>query len=161
MKLSFLFPAVLLFSACNNEDSATANNQNNSDKMFQQLSDEFLQGYLNWRPQAAVALGFHEYDGKIADFSKASVDNELKRLKDYSQRQGTIDTASLSEKMFYDYRILGLAIKKEIFNFEDFNIYTHNPMSYAEVLDVTLYIKRNYAPIEQRLHSIIEVEKQT
>jgi len=162
MKLSFLIPAILLLSACNNEDkSAPTNDENNADKMFQQLSDEFLQGYLNWRPQAAVALGFHEYDGKIADFSKASVDNELKRLKDYSQRLGTIDTASLSEKMFYDYRILGLAIKNEIFNFEDFKIYTHNPMTYAGLLDVNLYIKRNYAPIEQRLHSIIEVEKQT
>jgi len=161
MKLSFLFPAVLLFSACNNEDSATANNQNNSDKAFQQLSDEFLQGYLNWRPQAAVALGFHEYDGKIADFSKASLDNELKRLKEYDQRLMTIDTTSLTEKMFYDYRILRSAIKNEIFNFEDFKVYSHNPMTYAGLLDVNLYIKRNYAPIEQRLHAIIQVEKQT
>ena len=92
-------------------------NENNADKTFQQLSDEFLQGYLNWRPQAAVALGFHEYDGKIADFSKASLDNELKRLKDYDQRLTTIDTSSLSEKMFYDYRILQAAIKNELFDF--------------------------------------------
>lgn len=162
MKLSFLVPAVLLFSACNNEDkSASTNNENNADKTFQQLSDEFLKGYLDWRPQSAVALGFHEYDGKIADFSRPSLDNELKRLKDYDQRLGTVDTASLSEKMFYDYRILRLAIKNELFNFEDFKIYTHNPMTYAGLLDVNLYIKRNYAPIEQRLHSIIEVEKQT
>src|SRR5262245_18258633 len=101
MRLSFLLPAVLLFSACNNEDkTATTGDQNNSDKAFQQLSEEFLQGYFNWRPQGAVALGFHEYDGKIAHFSKASLDNELKRLKDYDQRLTTIDTASLADKMF-------------------------------------------------------------
>ena len=45
--------------------------------------------------------------------------------------------------------------------FEDLKIYTHNPMTYAGLLDVNLYIKRNYAPMEQRLHSIILVEKQT
>src|SRR4030095_15704264 len=162
MKVSFLIPVVLFFTACNNEDkSAATSNENNADKSFEQLSDEFLQGYLNWRPQGAVALGFHEYDGKIADFSKASLDNELRRLKDYDQRLTTIDTSSLSEKMFYDYRTLRLAIKNEIFNFEDFKAYSHNPMVYAGLLDVNLYIKRNYAPIEQRLHSIIQVEKQT
>ena len=161
MKLSFVIPVVLLLNACNNQDKNGTLKSENADKAFHQLSDEFLQGYLNWRPQGAVALGFHEYDGKIADFSKASLDNELQRLKDYDQRLSTIDTSSLSEKMFYDYRILQAAIKNEIFNFEDLKIYTHNPMTYAGLLDVNLYIKRNYAPMEQRLHSIIQVEKQT
>ena len=161
MKLSFIIPAVFLFSACNNEDKSATTGNENTDKAFQQLSDEFLQGYLTWRPQAAVALGFHEFDGKIADLSKSSLDNELKRLKDYDQRLAHIDTSSLSEKIFYDYRILHAAIKNEIFTFEDLKIYSHNPMTYAGLLDVNLYIKRNYAPIEQRLHSIIQVEKQT
>jgi len=161
MKLLFIVPTLFIFGACNNADkNANANSGSTADKTFQQLSDEFLQGYLNWRPQAGVALGFHEYDGRIADLSKVSVDNELKRLKDYDQKLIVIDTSSLSEKMYYDYRILQAAIKNEIFNFEDLKAYTHNPMTYAGLLDVNLYIKRNYAPIEQRVHSIIEVEKQ-
>jgi uncharacterized protein (DUF885 family) len=161
MKLLFIIPAVFFFGACNNEDKSASTKNEDGDKAFQQLSDEFLQGYLTWRPQSAVALGFHEYDGKIADFSKSSLDNELKRLKDYDQRLAAIDTSSLSEKMFYDYRILRSAIKNELFAFEDMKIYSHNPMTYAGLLDVNLYIKRNYAPVEQRLHSIIQVEKQT
>jgi len=161
MRLLFIVPTLFIFGACNNADkNANANSGGTADKTFQQLSDEFLQGYLNWRPQAGVALGFHEYDGKIADLSKVSVDNELKRLKDFDQKLTVIDTSSLSEKMYYDYRILQAAIKNEIFNFEDLKAYTHNPMTYAGLLDVNLYIKRNYAPIEQRVHSIIEVEKQ-
>ena len=112
MKLSLVIPVVLLLNACNNQDKNGTTKSENTDKAFHQLSDEFLQGYLNWRPQGAVALGFHEYDGKIADFSKASLDNELQRLKDYDQRLSTIDTSSLSEKMFYDYRILQSSNKK-------------------------------------------------
>src|SRR5690242_938594 len=162
MRLLFIVPTLFIFGACNNADkSESSNNAGNADKTFGQLSDEFLQGYLNWRPQAAVALGFHEYDGKIADFSKASLDNELKRLKDYDQKLAALDTSSLSEKMFYDYRILRAAIENEIFSFEDLKTYTHNPMTYAGLLDVNLYIKRNYAPLEQRVHSIIDVEKKT
>ena len=35
-----------------------------------------------------------------------------------------------------------------------------NPMTYAGVLDVNIYIKRNFAPLEARLRSIIAIEKQ-
>ena len=63
--------------------------------------------------------------------------------------------------MFYDYRILRMAIKAELFNFADLKVYSHNPMTYAGLLDVNLYIKRNYAPLEQRLRSIISAEKKT
>ena len=38
--------------------------------------------------------------------------------------------------------------------------YTKNPMSYADVLDVNIYIKRNFAPLEQRVRSIIAIEEQ-
>ena len=160
MKLSVLISLPFIFIGCNTVDKNT-NRANDVDKAFQQVADEFLQGYLNWRPQAAVALGFHEYDGKIADFSKVSLDAESKRLKDYDQKLAVIDTTSLSPKMFYDYRILRMAIKAELFNFDDLNVYSHNPMTYAGLLDVNLYIKRNYAPLEQRLRSIISVEKKT
>ena len=160
MKLSVLISLPFIFIGCNTVDKNT-NRANDVDKAFQQVADEFLQGYLNWRPQAAVALGFHEYDGKIADFSKVSLDAESKRLKDYDQKLAVIDTTSLSPKMFYDYRILRMAIKAELFNFEDLKVYSHNPMTYAGLLDVNLYIKRNYAPLEQRLRSIISVEKKT
>ena len=160
MKLSVLISLPFIFIGCNTVDKNT-NRANDVDKAFQQVADEFLQGYLNWRPQAAVALGFHEYDGKIADFSKVSLDAESKRLKDYDQKLAVIDTTSLSPKMFYDYRILRMAIKAELFNFDDLNVYSHNPMTYAGLLDVNLYIKRNYAPLEQRLRSIISAEKKT
>lgn len=143
--------------SCNNAGKSESTG-NDADKTFQQLTDEFLKGYLDWRPQAAVALGLHEYDGRIADFSKSSLDAEVRRLKDYDQKLANIDTASLSKKMFYDYRILRLAIKNELFNFEDFKVYNRNPMTYAGLLDANLYIKRNYAPLEQRLKAIISVE---
>ena len=160
MRLLLFFPILVIFLACNNTDRGMKQNSD-GDKNFQQLADEFLNGYLGWRPQVAVALGFHEYDGRISNFDKASIDAELKRLREYDQKLAEIDTASLGEKMFYDYRILRSAIKNELFTFEDLKVYTHNPMTYAGLLDVNVYIKRNYAPLEQRLQSIISVENQT
>lgn len=153
--LSFL---LIFLLNCNTNDQTTG--QNNADETFQKIADDFLQGYLEWRPQAAVALGFHEYDGKVTDLRKGSLEAELKRLKDYEQRLSGIDTSSLSQKQFYDFRILGSAIRNEIFGFEGLQYYTRNPMLYAGVVDVNLYIKRNYAPLEQRLGYVISTEKQ-
>ena len=152
----------LAITACNNNDNGSNSTpgSNKGDAAFKNIADTFLLGYLSWRPQAAVALGYHEYDGKVTDYSKSSLDKELKRLKDYDHQLDGFDTASLSTQNFFDYRILKMAIKNEIFNFEDLKVYTKNPMTYASAVDVNLYIKRDYAPLEERLQHVIDVEKQ-
>ncbi|HMD00869.1 MAG TPA: hypothetical protein VKH37_11985, partial [Ferruginibacter sp.] len=94
-----LIGAVACTNNSNNSNNNSATNNNggsgSGDTAFQQLSDKFIKGYLGWRPQAAVALGFHEYDGQVTDFSKASLDSELKRLKDFDHQLASFDTASL------------------------------------------------------------------
>jgi uncharacterized protein (DUF885 family) len=158
--LFFISLLFIFFAGCkNNDNKKEVVGTNSADTSFQQIGDDYLKGYLDWHPQNAVALGFHEYDSKLSDYSKASLGNELKRLKDFEQKLSAIDASSLSPKMFYDFRILLLAIKNEIFDFEDEKIYSHNPMTYAGLIDVNLYIKRNYAPLEQRLQSVIAIEK--
>jgi uncharacterized protein (DUF885 family) len=131
-----------------------------ADAQFQKLADEYLQGYLAWRPQTGTTLGFHEYDGKITDFSQASLKAEVERLRSFDDRLGQLETNQLSRPAFYDYRILQNAIKRERFSFEQMEIYSHNPMTYAGVLDVNIYVKRNFAPIEQRVVSITAILNQ-
>jgi hypothetical protein len=139
--------------SCKNKEKTAGSNS--GDAAFQKISDAFLQGYLSWRPQTSVSLGFHEYDGKITDYSKASLDSELKRHKTYDEKLAAFDTSSLSTRMYYDFRILRSGIKNEIYNFEDIKAYTNNPMTYVGAVDVNLYIKRNYAPLEDRLRHVI------
>ncbi len=148
----------IILSGCklNNPDKQAGS----GDTGFKQLSDSFLLGYLDWRPQTAVGLGFHEFDGKLTDESKGSIEKELSRLKDYDQKLDAFDTSVLSKKMFYDYRILKLAIEQEIFKIEDLKVYNLNPMTYAGIVDVNIYISRNFAPIEDRIRSIIAIENQ-
>jgi uncharacterized protein (DUF885 family) len=159
LKTTVLFLAsAIILSGCklNNPEKQAGS----GDVGFQQLSDSFLLGYLAWRPQGAVGLGFHEYDGKLTDESKGSIERELARLKDYNQKLNALDTGALSEKMFYDFRILKLAIEAEIFKIEDLKPYYLNPMTYAGIIDVNIYISRNFAPIEDRIRSIIAIENQ-
>jgi uncharacterized protein (DUF885 family) len=131
-----------------------------SDSAFIKLSGEFITGYLAWRPQTGTYLGLHEYDGKVTNYSMESINAEIQRLKKYEKELSAIDTNHLSSKVFYDYKILIGAIKSEIFDFEVRQGYKKNPMSYAGVIGVDIYIKRNFAPLEDRVKSIIAIEKQ-
>ena len=150
----FLF---LLLTACANRPESEHRSGHNADTAFAQLADEFLQGYLAWRPYTGVALGLHEYDGRITDFSPASLRVELARLKDFDERLARLSIQQLSPRSLYDHRILQAAIRKEIFTFEDLQAHTQNPMTYAGALDVNIYIKREFAPLEQRAASIIAI----
>jgi uncharacterized protein (DUF885 family) len=127
---------------------------------FTELSDSLIHDYLAWRPQYGVYIGYHEYDGKLTDVSKASISNELAKLKAWDARLSAIDTTTLSVSDFYDLRILRYGIKTEIFNIEDLDIFGKNPMTYAGAIDANTYIKRDYAPIEERIKAIIALENQ-
>src|SRR5262245_58986476 len=106
------------------------------DAAFAKLADECISGYLAWRPQMGTTLGLHEYDGKVTDFSKASIDNELARLKSFDARLESVKPEKLSPKAAHDCRLLQSAVKREIFGFDEWDIYKKNPMTYASVLDV-------------------------
>jgi hypothetical protein len=128
-----------------------------ADAGFQTLAADYLQGYLAWRPQIGTSLGFHQYDGKLTDYRQPSIEVELARLKSFDARLAALNTNALGAAAFYDYRILRNAIRREIFSFEGMRIYSHNPMTYASAIDVNIYIKRNFAPLEDRVRSIIAI----
>src|SRR5260370_6257940 len=59
-----------------------------------------------------------------------------------------------------DLQILQADIRNEIFQREAMAIYARNPIVYACAGDVNIYIKRNFAPLEDRVHSIVAIESQ-
>ena len=156
-RFSVLFISIAVLFSC--DQNKPAKTGTSGDAAFQKLSDDYIDSYLAWRPADGVALGYHQYDGKVTDLSKESMGKELGRLKSFDQQLGAMDTASLSAPMFYDYRILRSAVKNEIFNFEDLGAYNKNPMTYAGAVDLSIYIKRDFAPLEDRVKSIIAIEK--
>jgi uncharacterized protein (DUF885 family) len=151
---------IVLIVGCSGPSPSRRSVTSDADATFTRLADEYLAGYLAWRPQTGTALGFHEYDGKVTDFSKASLDAELARLKAFEQRLGQLNSNRLSKEASYDYRILRSAMQREIFGFEQMQSYSRNPMTYAAALDVNIYIKRNFAPLEDRVRSLIAILNQ-
>lgn len=124
------------------------------------MADEYIRGYLAARPLHATALGFHEYDGRINEDTRLAIDAEIARLRRFDDRLTKFDVARLGARAAIDLRLLQAAIKKELFMLQDLGIYDRNPMTYARAIDVGVYAKRKYAPIEDRVRSIVVVENQ-
>jgi uncharacterized protein (DUF885 family) len=139
---------------------ATSRAVQTPDTEYEAVAEEYIKGYLAVRPLLAVSLGFHEYDGKTADYSRLALDAELTRLRRFDDRLKIFDLDKLSQRQSIDLRILQAAIRREIFERQDMAVYERNPMIYARAADVNVYIKRNFAALEDRVHSVVQMESQ-
>jgi len=130
-----------------------------ADTDFEKLAADFVNDYLEWNPQGAVYLGLHEYDGKVSKYDLASVNAETEKIAQYQSMLQSIDPAALTAKNYFDYKILQNEINKELFSAIDRMPLMNNPMSYSGVIDVNIYISRDFAPLEDRVRSIIKIEQ--
>ncbi|MBV9617586.1 MAG: DUF885 domain-containing protein, partial [Verrucomicrobia bacterium] len=130
------------------------------DQEYEAVAEEFIKGFFAARPLLGTSIGLHEYDGKITDYSRLALDAELFRLKKFDDRLQKFELNKLSPRQSIDLRILQAGIRKEIFQREAMQVFERDPMVYARAADVNVYIKRNFSPLEDRVHSIIAIESQ-
>src|SRR5256885_14705969 len=56
---------------------------------FSDLTERyFREAYFRFAPSAGTAAGFHEYDTKLEDYSKAARDDEIKILRAFEPKFG-------------------------------------------------------------------------
>jgi len=151
--LSFIFLLTLCFSSAALAAQA-------EDTEYEAVAEEYIKTYLAAHPLEGTALGLHEYDGKITDYSRLALDAELSRLRRFDDRLAKFDPSKLSARQSIDLRILQVAVKKDLFEMQDMSVFERNPMVYAGAADVNVYIKRNFAPLEDRVRSLIAIESQ-
>jgi uncharacterized protein (DUF885 family) len=130
------------------------------DAEYESVAEEYVKTYLAAHPLRGTALGLHEYDGKIRDYSRLALDAELSRLRRFDDRLAKFDPAKLSPRQSIDLRILQAAVKRDLFEMQDMSVFERNPMVYARAGDVNVYIKRNFAPLEDRVRSLVAIESQ-
>src|SRR5438552_9124263 len=130
------------------------------DGEYEAVAEEYIKGYLGAHPLEGTALGLHEYDGKITDYSRLALDAELSRLRRFDDRLSKFDPGKLSSRQAIDLRILQAAVKKNLFEMQDMSVFERNPTVYARAADVNVYIKRNFAPLEDRVRSLVAIESQ-
>jgi uncharacterized protein (DUF885 family) len=131
-----------------------------ADAEYEAVAEEYVKGYLAARPLEGTALGLHEYDGKLTDYSRLALDAELSRLRRFDDRLAKFDPVTLSPRQSIDLRILQAAVRKELFEMQEMSTFERNPMVYTRAADLNIYVQRNFAPLEDRVRSLTAIESQ-
>ncbi len=129
---------------------------------FNKIADAYLRGYYEFNPTEATALGLHEYDARLESRSQESVAAEVRRLKAALAELARINPAGLPPDSRYDYLTLASHARAQLLELEEVRMWERDPNVYNRITASSIdnILKRNYAPIEQRLEAFMARERE-
>jgi len=105
--------------------------------------------YYRRNPESAVDAGLHQYDGVIRDLSPESVADYLAWVRQIRSEAGSYNDLEGMDAFERDYFVASM--NEEEFNFDTADYLATNPAAYAGLLSFSVYIDREYAPLDERM----------
>ena len=127
--------------------------QNGHTSAFDALAERLIAEHWDFYPTTGSRIGRHEYDGRLPDLSPSQVSRRQQELRRGREELQALDTSSLRSEELLSYRMLELFLERELFTFEEMRPLENNPMRQAGFLNMGGYVRRDYAPLEDRLRS--------
>ena len=134
--------------------------QQKIDTAFQELSQRLIKEHWDFYPTAGSRIGRHEYDGQLPDLSPSQNKRREEELRRGLSELRALGINGLNETGRLSYRIMELFLRRELFIFNDLKPLENNPMRHTGYLNVSGYIRRDYAPLEDRIRSATSAMKQ-
>ena len=134
--------------------------QNNTAAAFQSLSERLIKEHWDFYPTAGSRIGRHEYDGRLPDLSPSQNARRVKEIESGLSQLRALNVQELDKDSQMSYRMMELFLRRESFIFNDLRPLENNPMRHSGYLNVSGYIRRDYAPLEDRLRSAIAAMRQ-
>ena len=134
--------------------------QNDADSAFKVLAQKLIKEHWEFYPTAGSRIGQHQYDGRIPDMSPAQNVRRVRELQGGLTALQGMNMAVLSDTGRMSYQMMELFLRRELFTFNELKPLENNPMRHMGVLNISGYIRRNYAPSEDRLRSAATVMRQ-
>ena len=141
--------------------SASANTTagaSEEDARFARLVDEYYTEYPAMYPTEATALGLHAHDGDLEDLSEAGLAKEKAWLHSWQARFAALDASKLTGDERFDLKLIAHSQSERLFDLEKLQDYRRRPNVYVRLSSgsVNAIIKREYAPAEARLRSLLQ-----
>jgi uncharacterized protein (DUF885 family) len=134
--------------------------QSNALQSLENLSQHLIQQYWDFYPTAGSRIGRHEYDGQLPDLSPRHTRRRIEELRHGLAQLSGISPGNLEPQQQLSYGLLELFLKRELFTLEEVRPLENNPMRQVGYLNVGGYVRRNYAPLADRLRSATQVLQQ-
>ena len=121
--------------------------------LLETLSERLIKEHWDFYPTAGSRIGRHEYDGRLPDLSPAMLSKRTQEIRRGLSSLASVDVASLDADERLSFRMLELFLQRELFTFEEMRPLENNPMRQGGFLNMGGYVRRDYAPLEDRLRS--------
>jgi uncharacterized protein (DUF885 family) len=106
-------------------------------------------------PNEARALGLHEFDGRIGDFSAAGVERRIATLRELEAEVAGLAAQSADADGQLDAAVLRQMIAQDLFELTEMETWRTNPTYYSELFSIDEYIVRDYAPKQERAKAML------
>lgn len=122
-----------------------------------ELGREYYDFWHALFPVEATWLGIHEHDARLGDLGAEGLQHAGERLRAFRQRLARIGDEGLSVAERVDRRLLAAAMRDLEIWLVDHAEWRRNPNLYAEtpVMGIFLLATREFAPLEERLRSML------
>jgi uncharacterized protein (DUF885 family) len=128
----------------------------------------YLDDFFAMHPYQAVKAGLHRFDGFVAHWTPTTIARRLAQLDRHQaaltelaaaplERALPLDdppSLSAGDRARWDARLAMVHLRSERFFWEVWRPQTTNPLTYIPVLDVSPYIRRDYAPLADRVRAL-------
>ena len=144
--------------ACSNgsDEASTATVQ--VKQSWAEFAATTIDEYYRRNPESAVGEGLHQYDGQMSDLSMEAleeyanwVDSVLAEAASYTSLEGV-------EAFERDY--MSTSLNGSLFWLRDSEFPLKNPLYYANSIRVSVYVDREYAPLDQRMRAYTQYMEQ-
>ncbi len=128
---------------------------------FHLLTDQYFDQSFHFNPSGGTAVGFHQYDTELEDYSAASVAAQVAFLHAYDKKLAALDPKALDADEAADLLILENNIKSGLLSLEVIRNWEKNPDNYSSGITGSVFVimERNYAPADTRLRAVIARER--
>ena len=131
-------------------------------KAFTDVANAYLdEVYFPYQPTSGTQAGYHQYDTKLEDFSRISINAEIGALHGFEKKAEAIPPASLDQTRRGDRELVLSNIRSTLLTLEVIRPWEKNPDSYSGTVSNAAFtlMERKFAPPEDRLRSLIAREK--
>ncbi|HZO23981.1 MAG TPA: DUF885 domain-containing protein [Steroidobacteraceae bacterium] len=123
---------------------------------FNSLTARYLREMLALTPVSATVLGEHRYDAMLDDVSAAGFTRRAQLARELLAELQPLDLSKLSRAHQVDARLLRNELEYQIWSVEQLAEWRWNPLIYTDLAGNSVYLlmARDFAPLQQRLHSV-------